>query len=240
MLRIGTLNVHCIKTKLNRLTQLVKDQRCDIIFLQEISHETTRKLSDTLKYGFIYSPADHMGNACLSRYPFEEYKTIKLRPDNERYRYLHETRSAIYASIKTPTQGIVNVCGTHLDHISEEVRIRQLTDLFSEIPVRKVDFLCGDFNALNLSDYSATELEKIAKVRRLSNWETPKGDLMETLSKCGFRIYPYQTGTSRFDTRVDYILYQAGWKVQQNIVDTIETKLTDHKMVVAEVSRRKS
>jgi len=141
-------------------------------------------------------------------------------------------RSAIKATIVTP-RGKINVMGTHLDHIHEESRLRQLSILESYLT--DVDYFMGDFNSLHLEDYTKERIEDINTQRKLSNWPLAQGDVVNKIKKCGFKVHSNCSSTSRFDTRIDFIFYRNSSLNLYFVFDCIFRHLSDHNIVVATI-----
>lgn len=200
-MRVGTLNVHSSDS--NSLIRELEQQKLDLIGLQETTQGFVLRCAKQLKMFHKMALAhDNFGNAILSRYPIIESRNIELKvPGAER-------RVAVYVKISTG-KGTLKVMCTHLDHKHELARINQL----SLLPYRSADILMGDFNSLNISDYTEVQLARIIDERHADNWETVHGDVMDLLS-IDFNITPNSGSTSRFDTRIDYILVNHNAKVR--------------------------
>lgn len=228
-MRVGTLNVYSSNS--DNLIHELKQQRLDLIGLQETTQKfvirCARKLNMYYKMALAH---DNFGNAILSRYPIVKSRNIELKvPGVER-------RAAVYVEIST-NKGTLKVMCTHLDHKHELARLNQL----SLLSYRSVDILMGDFNSLNVADYTESHLSRIIEERYADGWETVHGDVMNLLS-IDFNITPYSGSTSRFDTRIDYILVNHNAKVRgrenirirkvsEHVIDM--SSYTDHNMVVA-------
>lgn len=102
---------------------------------------------------------------------------------------------------------ILNIYVTHLDHKTEEERMKELNVLYSRIPSNKNCILMGDFNSLTKEDYDDEELANITLVRQNDNWELPKFDVTDSLKNNAFidTLCDNVVPTSRFNTRIDYI-----------------------------------
>jgi hypothetical protein len=56
-----------------------------------------------------------------------------------------------------------------------------------EIPRGVPQFICGDFNALTLEDYSEDELDEVTRVRKIGRWEAPKEKITKIIKgRMGF------------------------------------------------------
>jgi endonuclease/exonuclease/phosphatase family metal-dependent hydrolase len=149
---------------------------------------------------FIFGVAfgKNFGNAILSKYQIEEAENYKLQVE------IYETRSVII--LKTP---FFHLSVTHLDHISEDVRLKQYEQIYQHLDFKISNIFMGDFNALRVKDYSNEKWKNIEKVRKEKNWELPQTELIQNVEKdfldvwstCEKEILP----TCRFDTRIDYI-----------------------------------
>eukprot|EP01121_Diplochlamys_sp_Union-15-3_P003725 TRINITY_DN1365_c0_g1_i3.p1 TRINITY_DN1365_c0_g1~~TRINITY_DN1365_c0_g1_i3.p1 ORF type:complete len:130 (+),score=20.96 TRINITY_DN1365_c0_g1_i3:281-670(+) len=76
---------------------------------------------------------------------------------------------------------------THLDHVSEPVRLKQLKKLMEKALTanHRPHILMGDFNSLTNGDYSQTKIKSITKTRKMCNWELPVYDVIEMLVSIG-------------------------------------------------------
>ena len=229
-LTLSTFNVHHPRGRnLQKLGAFLHSYAPDIVGLQEISKKSLRALAKTLGMHFVWSQSAWLGNGLLSRFPIQDPHTWTLRSKDQSV----EARSAIRAHIST-TLGEICVVATHLDHIDEDVRREQWSGV--DACPRNVDFVLGDFNALHLPDYDARTLSNIARVRQQGRWEAPRGDLMREVQASGWSITPFGSNTSRFDTRIDYVLTNARWRcTHQAFPNTMD--FSDHCAVVVRVTR---
>ena len=231
-INVGTFNVYGANgNRLNRICDIIKKLDLDIIGFQEIEKRSLETLAKRLKMQSIWTDSCHLGNGLLveNRYKISDYKTHKLKVSGK-----YETRSAIRARCET-SYGSITVVTIHLDHISEDVRMEQWKQLEYMIP-ESTDIIMGDFNSLYLDDYSDEELKVITDDRAESDWEVPTDKLTKHIVSSGWNLHEYSGWTSRFKTRVDYILYSSKWKANQMVHDTM--KLSDHRMVTASIEKK--
>jgi len=224
-MRIATLNIHeftdnhALDSR-KKLAEFLNKRNPEVICLQEVSSlsdlsnfidtiyyrdytgkntKTTKNKPITIKYNFIYN----RNTAILSIYPIQSKlmkKTI--------VRYTH--------GLIISNQLNINIICVHLNYKDEEVRQEELfkimRDNYNKIN-NEPTIVLGDFNALTRSDYSDKEWRHIAKLRRFSKWEPPVYDLTDSI-KCKYNFIDTreicymktgENGTSRFDTRIDYI-----------------------------------
>jgi endonuclease/exonuclease/phosphatase family metal-dependent hydrolase len=155
-----------------RLARVIQASRADIVGLNEVFHPLTppgetRPALDLLAealgmeaaFGvaltpqFAFAPLASYGNALLTRYPLLAHAGHHLTPvDGHEQRGLLEAR-VLLSDGRTPFSLYV----THLDHLSEAARIRQLAAVL-QWTVRDRDrphLLMGDFNALAPGDFAA-------------------------------------------------------------------------------------
>lgn len=170
---------------------------------------------------------------------------------------------------------IFHIAVVHLDHRKESHRLKEIHaivhDLTETHHLPLFDFWLGDFNALTASDYTQEEWNLIAAIRSQNCWEQPVSDLTsgmtssapvlakrnkkrKALGSLGLQdaflsVLPHSRsgplGTSRFDTRIDYVFYNrqrlstAGWTIVS--CQHIDCKdLSDHNLVVATFEKRAS
>ena len=122
----------------------------------------------------------------------------------------------------------------HLDHVREPNRLSELAKLVEYMRTLTTHEVThrvwmGDFNALTQSDYPPEQWARIADVRARSAWEPPASELTAAMTRAPTKKAPLglrmvdawdaasaseraagPLGTSRYDTRIDYIyLYGA-------------------------------
>ncbi|HSS63456.1 MAG TPA: endonuclease/exonuclease/phosphatase family protein [Gammaproteobacteria bacterium] len=146
------------------IVDVIKRVAPDIIALQEVwGDERTNQAAEIARligFSCAYAPASHIdglgfGNAILSRWPIEDSQSVDLpsMPSEDGSRNCN----AIYARIAGP-RGAINVCSTHLSYKAEEsgIRQQQVTALCGFVrslrPSRIPPLICGDFNAVPVSD----------------------------------------------------------------------------------------
>eukprot|EP00730_Choanoeca_flexa_P007030 TRINITY_DN12269_c1_g4_i1.p1 TRINITY_DN12269_c1_g4~~TRINITY_DN12269_c1_g4_i1.p1 ORF type:complete len:300 (+),score=14.42 TRINITY_DN12269_c1_g4_i1:12-911(+) len=143
--------------------------------------------------------------------------------------------------------GPLDIVTCHLDHVSERTRLAQAKAYFSRhLDAASAQVWTGDFNALNRTDYTRAEWREVARVRACNSWEPPKEDLMEYVNKSkltdAFEIVNAKPlPTSRFDTRIDYVLLTPialeKWQVC-GCQTVTEVSFTDHKAVIVTIQQR--
>jgi len=100
----------------------------------------------------------------------------------------------------------------------------------------------GDFNSLNMHDYTTEEWEEIVQVRKKNGRTAPLNDVMEGMYSLGFSDNWTKAGkpaprtTSRFNTRVDYVfsnkLFREDWNLKSFL--HFPNTASDHSFVMAE------
>ena len=207
------------------ITNLIISQKIDILLCQEITVHATLELAKSLNPN--YHCQFYGGNCIISRYPMQNIMTHKLE----------ESRYFILADILHPEKKF-HVLVTHLDHRYEALRLKQMKAIFQNIPSR-VDktklIIGGDFNSIYEKHYYANEIKKINKSRQLANWEEVKFDVMNYMVSQNFYPNLNKEPTSRFKTRIDFILHQPAIKSEQKVVECQHT-ITDHNMVIAKLT----
>ena len=87
---------------------------------------------------------------------------------------------------------LITVFCTHLDHMSEDQRVTQVTHILSEMeklgPARP-HMLLGDLNALRRADYGEREWEEILEKASKSGWSAPRdAECLDLLENRGFLL----------------------------------------------------
>ena len=230
-LTIISFNVHNPRSHyITRIAQFLAQKSADFIGLQEISKKAAGQIAKRLGMQWHWKGCTWLGNALLTRFPVAKggFQSLEIRVNTQ-----SETRSAVLCQVTTD-QGDLTVVTTHLDHICENVRLQQwqrLSEWFSYQP----DIVMGDLNALYLNDYSTDALKTIILTRLIDKWEKPRQELMLTIQSDGWHISPFRGGTSRFDTRIDYILTSKGIRLIDSRVLS-SGKLSDHKAISSTLS----
>lgn len=163
VLRLLTYNIHHAegldgKVDYDRIAQIIRETKADIIALQEVDLQTKRTdrvdqasmIASKLGMHQVYGKAIHFqggqyGLAVLSRWHVDSQKVYALP-----YRINQEPRIALETRIR-PDNGLPELCfiNTHLCHLSEPNRSEQVQRLLQIIPRNESAqvFLAGDFNA---------------------------------------------------------------------------------------------
>ena len=212
------------KLDLERIAQIIRDQRPDVVALQEVDIKTSRSggIDEAAELGRLtglnavfgkamdYSGGAY-GQAILSRWPIKEHTVHQLpqRPGRE-------PRIVLVARIEAPS-GDLFFASTHLDHEMEDVRIEQAAALSRILTGTKGPvLLAGDFNAAPESTTMRTLLEQ---------WtDTAGASASPTIPSRNPR------------RRIDYILAltqdSSHWKTVQSLVLN-EPVASDHRPVAA-------
>ncbi|XP_010912091.1 uncharacterized protein [Elaeis guineensis] len=200
---------------------VLREVGADIIGLQNVKAEEEKgmkPLSDLaaglgMNYVFAESWAPEYGNAILSKWPIKQWRVQKVFDDTD-------FRNVLKATIEVPNAGEVNFHCTHLDHLDENWRMKQINSIlrFSDGP----HILAGGLNALEETDYSAERWADIVKYYEEIGKPTPKVEVMKFLKEkhyldaknfageCEAVVIVAKgqdvQGTCKYGTRVDYIL----------------------------------
>ncbi len=231
MLTVATFNVHGATRHHQALIDLLLALDVDVLCLQECPEDTALALQALLgsPWEVAWAAATHLGNGLLTRLPIRDVDLLSLSAT------FSEERSAVVADLGFGGS-TVRVCCTHLDHVSAESRQEQWESLREQADLEAA-VVCGDLNALTRSDYSEAAWEEIAAVREESAWEPPVSVLMDALEDSGFvdvaTGHDIQ-GTSRFGTRIDYVLLGPDCPLSGADLYTLESDgASDHSVVVA-------
>ncbi|XP_025880272.1 uncharacterized protein [Oryza sativa Japonica Group] len=145
------------------VAEALREAGADMVALQNVRAEEgrgMRPLSELaeglgMRYVFAESWAPEYGNAVLSRWPIKRWNARRLADH-------FDFRNVMRATIEVPGAGEVNLYCTHLDHLDEGLRMKQVDSI-----LRFADghhhILAGGLNALDASDYSADRWAAIAK-----------------------------------------------------------------------------
>lgn len=228
------------------MCKFISEQNLDILCLQEASTARLKKLVLYLSENRneTYTIASKFGGtAIVTRLVTEALD----KPGNGRY---------CCSQVWIP--GMDRPCRViclHLDHRNEVVRLKEIHTIVQDMNANgypKFDFWMGDFNALTESDYTKNEWNDIATVRAENHWEHPVSNLTDFMTlhrtkksaRLGLRdafaaaLERHGTvGTSRFHTRVDYVLYNGDYFQDDSWIVTSCihadcTKLSDHNLVM--------
>ncbi|XP_027116165.1 uncharacterized protein [Coffea arabica] len=203
------------------IVEVLRELNADILALQDVKAEEERgmqPLSDLaaalgMTYVFAESWAPEYGNAILSRYPIKRWKAQKIFDDAD-------FRNVLKATIDVPHIGELNFYCTHLDHLDENWRMKQINAIIQSTDAPHI--LAGGLNSLDESDYSPERWTDIVKYYEEMGKPTPKVEVMKYLKgkqytdakhfagECESVVMIAKgqsvQGTCKYGTRVDYIL----------------------------------
>ena len=126
----------------------------------------------------------NFGNAVLSRHALSgvRHKLLDLQPGDltlggqQRTEADLEPRSATVARVRLPGGQSLGVCVTHLDHKSEELRERQISEaagVAREAFEGGLHVLCGDLNSFDKDDMSSATWDTACDFYRSRGWPPP-------------------------------------------------------------------
>ena len=234
-LTVLSLNVHGFHNEecsaFDGLVTLLRATSPDVIALQESSKHRLPALAKAL--GGLHWTVRH-NCAVLSRFALnarESYNASGAGSARRSAKAKDTFKRYCVASI-SPWAGFgpVDICCMHLDHVKEPTRLEQLRCVVEQQLESDARPPCqiwlGDFNALSRGDCTEAEWARIAEHRVRCSWEAPMSEVTSAMttgmsaaaSKKGFKKETGFTdcwrvaeerrgplGTSRFDTRIDYI-----------------------------------
>ncbi|XP_062086374.1 uncharacterized protein LOC133792479 [Humulus lupulus] len=201
--------------------EVLKELDADILALQDVKAEeekAMKPLSDLasalgMSYVFAESWAPEYGNAILSKWPIKHWKVQKIFDDTD-------FRNVLKATIDVPQVGEINFHCTHLDHLDENWRMKQINAIIQSN--NEPHILVGGLNSLEETDYSQERWSDIVKYYEELGKPTPKVEVMKYLKSKEYTdakdyagecesvvmIAKGQSvqGTCKYGTRVDYIL----------------------------------
>ncbi|CAI0395397.1 unnamed protein product [Linum tenue] len=235
------------------VVEVLRELDADILALQEVKAEEEKgmkPLSDLaaalgMNYVFADSWAPEYGNAILSKWPIKRWKVHKIFDDSD-------FRNVLKATINVPNVGEVNFHCTHLDHLDEQWRMKQVNAIIdsSEGP----HLLAGGLNSLDETDYNEDRWIDIVKYYEEMGKPTPKAEVMRFLKKENYtdaKDYAGECesvvmiakgqnvqGTCKYGTRVDYIVASPNspYKFVPGSYSVLSSKGTsDHHIVKVDV-----
>ncbi|XP_073147282.1 uncharacterized protein [Henckelia pumila] len=233
--------------------EVLKELNADVLALQDVKAEEEKDmkplsdLADALgmKYVFAESWAPEYGNAILSKWPIKRWKAQKVFDDTD-------FRNVLKATIDVPQAGEINFFCTHLDHLDENWRMKQINAIIESTEVPHI--LAGGLNSLDETDYSQERWTDIVKYYEEMRKPTPKVEVMKHLKSKQYTdakdfagecesvvmIAKGQSvqGTCKYGTRVDYILSSsnAPYKFVPGSYSVLSSKGTsDHHIVKVDV-----
>lgn len=151
------------------IMDVLREVNADVVALQNVKAEEEKgmkPLSDLaeglgMEYVFAESWAPEYGNAILSKWPIKKHQIQKICNDSD-------YRNVLKATIDVPVAGEVNFHCTHLDHLNENWRMKQIEKIL-ESSGEEPHILAGGFNSLNEDDYSEQRWNDIVKVNTISS-----------------------------------------------------------------------
>ncbi|KAE8699501.1 GH3 family protein [Hibiscus syriacus] len=201
--------------------EVLRELDADILALQDVKAEeekAMKPLSDLaaalgMNYVFAESWAPEYGNAVLSKWPIKRWKVQKIFDDTD-------FRNVLKATIDVPEAGEVDFHCTHLDHLDENWRMKQINAIIHSSDGPHI--LAGGLNSLEETDYSNERWTDIVKYNEEMRKPIPKVEVMKFLKIKQYTdakdfagecepvvvIAKGQSvqGTCKYGTRVDYIL----------------------------------
>ncbi|KAG2540576.1 uncharacterized protein LOC120692736 isoform X2 [Panicum virgatum] len=236
------------------MAEVLREVGADIVALQNVRAEQgrgMRPLSDLavglgMRYVFAESWAPEYGNAVLSRWPIKRWKAHRVADQSD-------FRNVLRVTVDVPGAGEVNFHCTHLDHLDEGLRMKQVNSILRSADGHHI--LAGGLNALDPTDYSADHWANIVKFYEEIGKPTPKTEVMRYLKlkryvdakdfagECEAVVVVAKgqdvQGTCKYGTRVDYILASPNspYKFVPGSYAVVSSKGTsDHHIVKADVT----
>ncbi|KFK37555.1 hypothetical protein AALP_AA4G271900 [Arabis alpina] len=250
----GEIGIRSTRTVLEVLREL----DADVLALQDVKADEAdqmRPLSDLaaalgMNYVFADSWAPEYGNAILSKWPIKNSNVHKIFDHTD-------FRNVLKATIDVPGSGEVEFHCTHLDHLDEKWRMKQVDAIIQSTNVPHI--LAGALNSLDESDYSLERWTDIVKYYEEMGKPTPKAEVMRFLKRKEYTdakdfagecesvvvVAKGQSvqGTCKYGTRVDYILASSDSPYQfvPGSYSVLSSKGTsDHHIVKVDVVKARS
>lgn len=249
--RLVSFNVHCWRNSSGdvdgeRIVSFLESLDPHILALQEVpltSFDSAYGYLDMLatklemQYDFKSDSSVQFGNVLMWRRPVTavaRHGGWLSRGGSWRRNYFVLSATAHGAPL--------SVCVTHLDHVDEDRRLKQLAQIRRDLTSSPPLIILGDLNALYEADYNAAHFARIAASRRAALIEPPRVDLMRSLTQA-YQVFPEQfKPTCPYGTRVDYaLLSRAGLASSQWVVSHAEITdivASDHAAVVVDLRKK--
>ncbi|KAI6695657.1 hypothetical protein NL676_023367 [Syzygium grande] len=226
------------------VVEVLRELDADIVALQDVKAEEEREMKPPselaaalgMSYAFAESWAPEYGNAVLSRWPIKHWKVQKIFDDTD-------FRNVLKATIEVPQVGDVNFQCTHLDHLDENWRMKQIGAIIQSNDSPHI--LAGGLNSLDETDYSQerwTDIIKVEVMRFLKNKQYT--DAKDFAGECESVVVIAKgqsvQGTCKYGTRVDYILASPDcpYKFVPGSYSVLSSKGTsDHHIVKVDVMK---
>jgi endonuclease/exonuclease/phosphatase family metal-dependent hydrolase len=159
MLRVVSFNIEFAQQVDSAIALLTSDpalRDADVLLLQEMNEDATRRVAEALGMWYVYYPAiyhlrtkRHFGNAVLSRWPIVDDKKILL-PHHSRFARTQRTATA--ATIRVG-RSMVRVYSTHLGTMTDvesAARRNQLRAILADAARFERVVLGGDMNDVSV------------------------------------------------------------------------------------------
>ncbi|KAL6968386.1 hypothetical protein U1Q18_034186 [Sarracenia purpurea var. burkii] len=245
--------------KSRTVLEVLREVDADVLGLQDVKAEEEKGMKplfdlaaglgmDYCVFGESWAP--EYGNAVLSKWPIKRWKVQKIFDDSD-------FRNVLKATIDVPQVGEVNFLCTHLDHLDENWRIKQINAIIQSSDGPHI--LAGGLNSLDETDYSPERWTDIVKYYEEMGKPTPKVEVMRFLKNKQYTdakdfagecesvvmIAKGQSvqGTCKYGTRVDYILASpdSPYKFVPGSYSVFSSKGTsDHHIVKVDISKVES
>ncbi|XP_010530519.1 PREDICTED: uncharacterized protein LOC104807106, partial [Tarenaya hassleriana] len=210
-----------------------------------------RPLSDLaaalgMHFVFADSWAPQYGNAVLSKWPIKQSAVHRIFDDSD-------FRNVLKATIDVPETGEVEFHCTHLDHLDENWRMKQVDAVIASANGAP-HVLAGALNSLDETDYSPERWSDIVRYYEEMGKPVPKAEVMRYLRRkeytdakdfggeCESVVVVAKgqnvQGTCKYGTRVDYIMAspESPYKFVPGSYSVLSSKGTsDHHIVKVDV-----
>lgn len=238
-----------VQSRLAKIARQVSDAGVDILVLNEVDFDASwsRSIDQAEEIarrgGFPYAVEQRnidvglpfrsfrFGNAILSRYPIARARAVRFPPYSRWEEALAGNHDAVVAEVATPL-GLIRVLAVHLEYRSEEVRLQcaRIVKALAAEGSQQPLIALGDFNSIP------------AFARRHPGYSPAQNAVDVLLSSGGLSVSKAAVDWNRYvtfpserpDRAIDWVLSAPG--LEQEAPTVIESDLTDHLMVVVDVS----
>lgn len=237
-LRVLVYNIHAGKDaqaadNLQRVAELIREARADLVLLQEVDRGTERSgridqpavLTRLTGYHAAFGKTlDYQGGeygiAVLSRWPImaDTLVPLPVQPRQQRAGGSYEPRGLLHATVAAPGR-VIHALNTHLDPSPDDrYRIQEVAAVLRYAhrlaPESALVVLGGDFNALPLS--------RVRKRVAAEQWR----DAWNTCGRGGGATFPASAPV----IRIDYLFIRATLRCDS--AQVIESVASDHRPVL--------
>jgi len=160
-------------------------KRIFILALNEVYRGSLEQVAEELHLEYTFFGPCHnnnFGNGILSTVPILDAENwiLNSRSPGQHARALLRVSISLKEEANTENHHIFNIFVTHLEHISEKVRLQQMGEVIqiisnwektsNDLELKNGHLLLGDLNTMRKKDYSQQHWDKIVTLRKERKW----------------------------------------------------------------------